>query len=171
MPRNSVTVGLARGKFAPLHRGHQHVIETALREMDHVIVVIYDASHRNGCGSCIFFLSSVSRRPPPRQGAHMAISPRLKFLTCRPISIYTRRYLVFSAWRINRQANRIHNHFNRYRSFHQRQTHRARLDGSPCIYPIGNLGESLKHIPRRGETNQVCLRLKYRNSTNHDLPS
>jgi HTH-type transcriptional regulator, transcriptional repressor of NAD biosynthesis genes len=31
------------GKFAPLHRGHQHVIETALAEMDHVVVVIYDA--------------------------------------------------------------------------------------------------------------------------------
>jgi HTH-type transcriptional regulator, transcriptional repressor of NAD biosynthesis genes len=36
-------VGLTLGKFAPLHRGHQHVIETALLEMDHVIVVIYDA--------------------------------------------------------------------------------------------------------------------------------
>lgn len=36
-------VGLTLGKFAPLHRGHQHVIETALLEMDHIIVVIYDA--------------------------------------------------------------------------------------------------------------------------------
>ena len=36
-------VGLTLGKFAPLHKGHQHVIETALLEMDHVIVVIYDA--------------------------------------------------------------------------------------------------------------------------------
>lgn len=35
-------VGLTLGKYAPLHRGHQHVIETALREMDHVIVLIYD---------------------------------------------------------------------------------------------------------------------------------
>lgn len=36
-------VGLTLGKFAPLHRGHQHVIETALSEMDRVIVLIYDA--------------------------------------------------------------------------------------------------------------------------------
>ena len=37
-----MTVGLTLGKFAPLHRGHQHVIETALEETDHVLVVIYD---------------------------------------------------------------------------------------------------------------------------------
>lgn len=36
------TVGLTLGKFAPLHRGHQLVIETALAEMDAVRVVIYD---------------------------------------------------------------------------------------------------------------------------------
>ncbi|MFO1066112.1 MAG: AAA family ATPase [Pirellulales bacterium] len=35
-------IGLTLGKFAPLHRGHQLVIETALAEMDHVIVMIYD---------------------------------------------------------------------------------------------------------------------------------
>lgn len=36
------TVGLTLGKFAPLHRGHQLLIETALAEMDEVIVVVYD---------------------------------------------------------------------------------------------------------------------------------
>jgi HTH-type transcriptional repressor of NAD biosynthesis genes len=36
------TRGLTLGKFAPLHRGHQFVIETALREMDEVVVIIYD---------------------------------------------------------------------------------------------------------------------------------
>ncbi|MCT7952590.1 AAA family ATPase [Ancylothrix sp. C2] len=35
-------VGLTLGKFAPLHQGHQLLIETALAEMDEVIVVIYD---------------------------------------------------------------------------------------------------------------------------------
>lgn len=35
-------VGLTLGKFAPLHRGHQFMIEMALEEMDEVIVVIYD---------------------------------------------------------------------------------------------------------------------------------
>ena len=35
-------IGLTLGKFAPLHRGHQLVIETALSEMDHVIALIYD---------------------------------------------------------------------------------------------------------------------------------
>lgn len=36
-------VGLTLGKYAPLHKGHQLVIETALAEMDHVVVLIYDA--------------------------------------------------------------------------------------------------------------------------------
>jgi NadR type nicotinamide-nucleotide adenylyltransferase len=36
------TRGLTLGKFAPLHKGHQLVIETALREMDEVMVIIYD---------------------------------------------------------------------------------------------------------------------------------
>lgn len=35
-------VGLTLGKFAPLHRGHQYLIETALAEMDHLIVLVYD---------------------------------------------------------------------------------------------------------------------------------
>ncbi|MGB9858542.1 MAG: adenylyltransferase/cytidyltransferase family protein [Moorellaceae bacterium] len=34
-------IGLTIGKFAPLHKGHQLVIETALREMDELYVVIY----------------------------------------------------------------------------------------------------------------------------------
>ncbi|KAA5538024.1 AAA family ATPase [Roseiconus nitratireducens] len=37
------TVGLTLGKFAPLHQGHQSVIEQAIAENDHVIVVVYDA--------------------------------------------------------------------------------------------------------------------------------
>ncbi|WP_168122010.1 AAA family ATPase [Paenibacillus sp. HB172176] len=36
-------IGLTLGKFAPLHKGHQLLIETALEEMDEVIVVIYDS--------------------------------------------------------------------------------------------------------------------------------
>lgn len=35
-------VGFTIGKFAPLHKGHQYLIETALKEMDKVIVVVYD---------------------------------------------------------------------------------------------------------------------------------
>ena len=35
--------GLTLGKYAPLHRGHQMVIETGLSEMDEMIVIIYDA--------------------------------------------------------------------------------------------------------------------------------
>lgn len=35
--------GLTLGKYAPLHKGHQFVIETALSEMDEVIVIVYDA--------------------------------------------------------------------------------------------------------------------------------
>ncbi len=36
------TRGLTLGKFAPLHKGHQLVIETALGEMDEVVAIIYD---------------------------------------------------------------------------------------------------------------------------------
>lgn len=36
-------VGLTLGKYAPLHKGHQYVFETALCEMQHVIVIIYDS--------------------------------------------------------------------------------------------------------------------------------
>jgi cytidyltransferase-like protein len=34
---------LTLGKYAPLHRGHQLVIETALAEMDEVAVIVYDS--------------------------------------------------------------------------------------------------------------------------------
>jgi HTH-type transcriptional regulator, transcriptional repressor of NAD biosynthesis genes len=36
--------GLYLGKFAPLHKGHQYVIETALKEVDELIVFIYDCT-------------------------------------------------------------------------------------------------------------------------------
>ncbi|MCD4712713.1 MAG: adenylyltransferase/cytidyltransferase family protein [Clostridiales bacterium] len=35
--------GLTIGKYAPLHKGHQHIIEKALEEMDELIVIVYDA--------------------------------------------------------------------------------------------------------------------------------
>ncbi len=35
--------GLTLGKYAPLHRGHQLVIETGLSEMDEMVIIIYDA--------------------------------------------------------------------------------------------------------------------------------
>lgn len=37
-----MNIGMTLGKYAPLHAGHQFVIETALREMDLVYVMIYD---------------------------------------------------------------------------------------------------------------------------------
>jgi NadR type nicotinamide-nucleotide adenylyltransferase len=39
----SKTHGLTLGKFAPLHKGHQLMIETAVAEMNEVTVIIYDA--------------------------------------------------------------------------------------------------------------------------------
>ncbi|MNB90268.1 Trifunctional NAD biosynthesis/regulator protein NadR [compost metagenome] len=36
------TLGLTLGKFAPLHKGHQFMFDTALQEVDELIVVIYD---------------------------------------------------------------------------------------------------------------------------------
>lgn len=38
-----MTTGLFLGKFAPLHAGHQYVIETALETVDDLIVLLYDA--------------------------------------------------------------------------------------------------------------------------------
>jgi NadR type nicotinamide-nucleotide adenylyltransferase len=38
-----MTTGLVLGKFAPLHKGHQFLIDTARAESDRVIVIIYDA--------------------------------------------------------------------------------------------------------------------------------
>ena len=37
-------VGLTLGKYAPLHKGHELVIETMLREMDEAIVITYDTN-------------------------------------------------------------------------------------------------------------------------------
>lgn len=36
------TIGLTLGKYAPFHRGHQYVVETALAECDRVQLIIYD---------------------------------------------------------------------------------------------------------------------------------
>lgn len=36
-------IGLTLGKFAPLHKGHQHVIETMLSEMDESYLILYDS--------------------------------------------------------------------------------------------------------------------------------
>lgn len=36
--------GLTLGKYAPFHKGHQLVIDTALAEMDELVVIIYDSA-------------------------------------------------------------------------------------------------------------------------------
>jgi NadR type nicotinamide-nucleotide adenylyltransferase len=38
-----MTIGMTLGKYAPLHLGHQYVIERSLAETDHTIVMIYDS--------------------------------------------------------------------------------------------------------------------------------
>lgn len=40
--KSFIKKGLVLGKFAPLHKGHQYLIETALSRMDKVYVMIYD---------------------------------------------------------------------------------------------------------------------------------
>jgi len=35
-------IGFTIGKFAPLHKGHQYLIETAIKEMDKVYVIVYE---------------------------------------------------------------------------------------------------------------------------------
>lgn len=37
-----MTTGLYLGKYAPLHKGHQYVLETAIEETDEVYLIIYD---------------------------------------------------------------------------------------------------------------------------------
>lgn len=39
---SSIKRGLTLGKYAPFHRGHQLVLDTALAEMDEVLAIIYD---------------------------------------------------------------------------------------------------------------------------------
>ncbi len=41
--------GLTLGKFAPLHRGHQFLLESALSEVDQLTVLIYDAPEFTRC--------------------------------------------------------------------------------------------------------------------------
>lgn len=36
--------GLTIGKYAPLHKGHQFLLETALKEVEHLYVIVYEAS-------------------------------------------------------------------------------------------------------------------------------
>lgn len=42
MKNKNQKIGFTIGKFAPFHKGHQFLLETALNEMDKVIVVVYD---------------------------------------------------------------------------------------------------------------------------------
>lgn len=37
-------VGFTIGKFAPLHKGHQYLIETAIKEMDEFCVIVYETN-------------------------------------------------------------------------------------------------------------------------------
>jgi len=41
--------GLTLGKFAPLHKGHQYLIETALAEVDRLVVLVYDCPETTTC--------------------------------------------------------------------------------------------------------------------------
>ena len=44
---NSRKIGFTIGKFAPFHKGHQYLIDTALSEMDEFYIVIYDTPQFN----------------------------------------------------------------------------------------------------------------------------
>lgn len=43
----SKKIGFTIGKFAPFHKGHAFLIETALKEMDEFYVVVYDTPQFN----------------------------------------------------------------------------------------------------------------------------
>lgn len=40
--KSEMQIGLTLGKFAPLHLGHEWLIQTCVAEMDHTIVLVYD---------------------------------------------------------------------------------------------------------------------------------
>lgn len=40
-------IGFTIGKFAPFHKGHEYLIETALKDMDEFYVVVYDTPELN----------------------------------------------------------------------------------------------------------------------------
>lgn len=40
-------IGFTIGKFAPFHKGHEFLIETALKDMDEFYVVVYDTPELN----------------------------------------------------------------------------------------------------------------------------
>ena len=46
---NAFKTGLVVGKFAPLHRGHQLVIDTALSQCDHVVLISWSIPEYPGC--------------------------------------------------------------------------------------------------------------------------
>jgi len=37
-------IGFTIGKFAPLHKGHQYLIETAIKEIDELYVIVYETN-------------------------------------------------------------------------------------------------------------------------------
>lgn len=41
---DKMKIGFTIGKFAPLHKGHQYLIEKGLREMDEFYVIIYETT-------------------------------------------------------------------------------------------------------------------------------
>ncbi len=40
-------IGFTIGKFAPFHKGHAYLIDTALKEMDKFYIVVYDTPQFN----------------------------------------------------------------------------------------------------------------------------
>ena len=37
-----MSIGFTIGKFAPLHKGHQYLIEKGIKEMDEFYVIVYE---------------------------------------------------------------------------------------------------------------------------------
>lgn len=44
---SNIKIGFTIGKFAPFHKGHEYLIETALKDMDEFYVVVYDTPEFN----------------------------------------------------------------------------------------------------------------------------
>lgn len=42
-----MTRGFTIGKFAPFHKGHEHLIETGIKDMDEFYIIVYDDNFSN----------------------------------------------------------------------------------------------------------------------------
>jgi HTH-type transcriptional regulator, transcriptional repressor of NAD biosynthesis genes len=128
-----MTHGLTLGKFAPLHRGHQSLIETALAEVDHLTIMIYDAPEQTRLPLSL------------RAGWIRALYPQVEVIECpdgpREVGANQATTSMHDAYILKTVGKRAITHF--YSSeFYGEHVSRAlgasdrRIDSSRVRYPV-----------------------------------